>query len=257
MLLMKNQYHDVLLLKETSSPTIKHLKLINITIFMFLGLLFITILFRILYYLIVEVNENNKKPTTNNKSRRKRMSFITDPSLLEIMDEKTFHRDCSQILSYLFIGNFNAARNRNKLKQLGITHIINCCNPKYNPNIFPNDFVYVSIPVHDSRSENILQYFESTSALIEQIQLSGGKILVHCALGISRSVTLVMAYLLKANPTLSVTEILSLVRKSRPCANPNEGFIKQLEIWRVNGYKYRELGLLDNFWNILFYKQMT
>ncbi|KAK3293791.1 protein-tyrosine phosphatase-like protein [Chaetomium fimeti] len=72
---------------------------------------------------------------------------------------------------------------------------------------------------------------------------SSGAVLVHCAMGKSRSVTAVIAYLLwkhpqrfgKGDPTTTaqeaVAQALQLVRETRPVAEPNDGFIRQLEMW--------------------------
>ncbi|KAK3935374.1 tyrosine-protein phosphatase [Diplogelasinospora grovesii] len=73
-----------------------------------------------------------------------------------------------------------------------------------------------------------------------------GAVLVHCAMGKSRSVTAVIAYLLWKHPhrfgrtnhpenTTSageaVAQALKWVRESRPMAEPNGGFMRQLEMW--------------------------
>ncbi|KAK4214939.1 tyrosine-protein phosphatase [Rhypophila decipiens] len=70
-----------------------------------------------------------------------------------------------------------------------------------------------------------------------------GAVLVHCAMGKSRSVTAVVAYLLWKyphrfgsldTPTTSnqkVWKAVEWVRKSRPIAEPNDGFMQQLEMW--------------------------
>ncbi len=72
---------------------------------------------------------------------------------------------------------------------------------------------------------------------------SPGAVLVHCAMGKSRSVTAIIAYLLwkhphrfgKADPTTTaqqaVAQALQWVRETRPVAEPNDGFMRQLELW--------------------------
>ena len=72
---------------------------------------------------------------------------------------------------------------------------------------------------------------------------SPGAVLVHCAMGKSRSVTAVIAYLLwkhpyrfgKADPMTAaqqaVAKALQWVRETRPVAEPNDGFMRQLELW--------------------------
>ena len=54
-------------------------------------------------------------------------------------------------------------------------------------------------------------------------------------MGKSRSVTIMMAYLLRQNPAHTVSSALSLIRESRPIAEPNDGFMAQLELYKAMG----------------------
>jgi atypical dual specificity phosphatase len=53
-----------------------------------------------------------------------------------------------------------------------------------------------------------------------------GKILVHCAMGRSRSATLVLAYLM-IHKNMTLVDAIQQVAKNR-CVLPNRGFLKQL-----------------------------
>ena len=57
-----------------------------------------------------------------------------------------------------------------------------------------------------------------------------GCCLVHCASGVSRSVTICVAYLMIHGHCASVDESLELIRRQRPNANPNVGFRYQLTL---------------------------
>jgi hypothetical protein len=59
--------------------------------------------------------------------------------------------------------------------------------------------------------------------------------LFSSAMGKSRSVTIIVAYLLRQYPHHTVSSALSLVRKSRPMAEPNDGFMAQLELYKEMG----------------------
>jgi len=50
-------------------------------------------------------------------------------------------------------------------------------------------------------------------------------------MGKSRSTTLIIAYLMSTQPSLTPTTALALVRQTRPFAEPNSGFMKQLDLY--------------------------
>jgi dual specificity phosphatase 12 len=74
-------------------------------------------------------------------------------------------------------------------------------------------------------------------------QPASGAVFVHCAMGKSRSVSAVIAYLLWKYPRRfqaptsqqAVTKALEWIRRSRPIAGPNDGFMNQLELWHKMG----------------------
>ncbi|NXY51913.1 DUS15 phosphatase, partial [Ceuthmochares aereus] len=71
------------------------------------------------------------------------------------------------------------------------------------------------------------RHFKECISFIHQCRLHGGNCLVHCLAGISRSTTVVVAYIM-AVTELSFQEVLEAVRTIRPVANPNPGFRQQL-----------------------------
>jgi protein-tyrosine phosphatase len=81
--------------------------------------------------------------------------------------------------------------------------------------------------IGDDPSEDISRFFITAFHFIRQ-HLERGNVLVHCQAGISRSCTIVIAYLMQ-QMLISFKEAFSLVKSKRPIANPNKGFIKQLK----------------------------
>ncbi|KFQ13245.1 Dual specificity protein phosphatase 15, partial [Leptosomus discolor] len=71
------------------------------------------------------------------------------------------------------------------------------------------------------------RHFKECISFIHQCRLHGGNCLVHCLAGISRSTTVVVAYVM-AVTELSCQEVLEAIRTVRPVANPNPGFKQQL-----------------------------
>jgi hypothetical protein len=99
-------------------------------------------------------------------------------------------------------------------------------------------------PLLDAPSEPIHQYFESTFWIIANALFQGKNVLVHCRAGISRSVSIVIAFFLRSfaegmshifvRPYIPKTRrswadsILLFIQQQRPYAQPNPGFMSQL-----------------------------
>lgn len=70
---------------------------------------------------------------------------------------------------------------------------------------------------------------------------SGQAVLVHCKMGVSRSASTVIAFLMKQQGW-TLDEALNHVRERRPIVQPNEGFLKQLHTYS---------GILSARWLVL------
>lgn len=131
-----------------------------------------------------------------------------------------------QIEEGLYLGSVGAANNKSELKRLNITHILTVANSL--PPTHPNDFVYKIINIPDREDVNIENYFDECFTFIDEAKRTGCGVLVHCFVGKSRSVTVVVAYLMKKHG-MSVSEALKHVKSKRPIASPNSGFMLQLQ----------------------------
>jgi len=130
----------------------------------------------------------------------------------------------------IFIGNLTGARSLKLRKELGITHILSVCD-QY-PSTGANHLV---IPIDDVPSADILTQLCRACQFIENALQKGGRILVHCAAGISRSPTVVAAYLMKTRKMSHLTAIRFMAEK-RPQVCPNRGFVMQLEVFGQCNY---------------------
>jgi len=86
----------------------------------------------------------------------------------------------------------------------------------------------VSFELIDHPSENIDHFILNSIAEIERAREDGQIVLVHCHQGISRSATLVTAYIAWKDG-LSVMDALMYVKARRKIVSPNTGFIEQLK----------------------------
>lgn len=131
---------------------------------------------------------------------------------------------CSCIIpEQLFLSGSQVSNNRLLLLQLGITHILNCAG-NFCQNAFPELFTYKTYFIKDSKLENIECLFYECFDFIDSALQKRGKVLVHCAQGISRSVTIVIAFII-IKFKISYSLAYEQVRSKRDIASPNVGFI--------------------------------
>ncbi|KAI3715411.1 hypothetical protein L6452_22393 [Arctium lappa] len=149
-------------------------------------------------------------------------------ALLRVMYATKYVKDDNvpaQIEEGLYLGSVGAANNKSLLKSLNVTHILTAANSL--PPAYPNDFTYKIVDVSDREDVNIAQFFDECFSFINEAKRMGG-VLVHCFVGRSRSVTIVVAYLMKKHG-MSLLEALNLVKSKRSVAAPNSGFMLQLQ----------------------------
>ena len=132
-----------------------------------------------------------------------------------------FEGDCI-LENKLYLGNIESSLLKDKLKSLGITHILMVSY--FVTPIFPDDFVYENIQINDNTSENILQHLVKGLKFIDESKIC----YTHCQLGKSRSAAFVIAYVMYKNK-IHFSEALDFVKEKRAVAFPNQGFQWQLE----------------------------
>ncbi|XP_068579617.1 dual specificity protein phosphatase 13B-like [Cebidichthys violaceus] len=145
----------------------------------------------------------------------------------------------NQVWPNLYIGNEVAARDKGALHSLGITHIINAAHRPPNPGSYTHFYVntgprfyrdmtvdYYGVEADDAIGFILSPFFYPTARYIEAALAMGGRVFVHCLMGVSRSATLVLAFLMIVEG-LSLQEAVAAVRPHRDIC-PNSGFLLQL-----------------------------
>jgi len=157
--------------------------------------------------------------------------MCTEKIIIKAWERKTLITYPSAIIDdKLYQGKGDQATNRQVLNDLKITHVINIT--KEHPNKFPDDIVYLRLAIDDEKKSNLKRHFEETHDFIANALKNGGAVFVHCNLGVSRSSTIVVAYLMKTNQ-ISLEDALTFLRSRRSCARPNIGFLMQLSEWEA------------------------
>ncbi|XP_077438412.1 dual specificity protein phosphatase 13A-like isoform X1 [Vanacampus margaritifer] len=173
----------------------------------------------------------------------KQLELILDSCTLEltVVDE---------VWPNLYIGNIAVAQNKKTLSKLGITHVLNAAHSKQgsvgDQRFYGNACVYCGIPAEDSNHFDLSQYFKPAADFIHKglkdhqgkhvlpnfciCNLTScdfpGKVLVHCIMGVSRSATLALAYLMLRQRLSLLDALRHLVLKR--AIYPNRNFLMLL-----------------------------
>jgi protein-tyrosine phosphatase len=132
----------------------------------------------------------------------------------------------SQVEPFLYIGNRRGALNKALLKQHNIRRVVQIQDSVTTP-FFPGMFAYLTYAVVDVSCCDIAPLLPQALPFIAQGIASGEAVFVHCDAGMSRSGSVIVAYLM-ASRSLSYVEALREARKARACIAPNPGFAEQL-----------------------------
>ncbi|XP_039197576.1 dual specificity protein phosphatase 10 [Crotalus tigris] len=135
--------------------------------------------------------------------------------------------ELTPILPFLFLGNEHDAQDLEKIQRLNIGYVINVTThlPLYHYE--KGLFSYKRLPATDSNKQNLRQYFEEAFEFIEEAHQCGKGLLIHCQAGVSRSATIVIAYLMK-HTRMTMTDAYKFVKGKRPIISPNLNFMGQL-----------------------------
>lgn len=131
-----------------------------------------------------------------------------------------------RVTDHLYLSNGKAAKDSSQVTRCKISCIVNVTESKssYPP---PPEVEYIHIPISDSPVAALSRHFDEVADKIQLTAAHGGRTLVHCNAGVSRSTALCMAYLMKHHG-VTLLEAHRWVKTCRPLARPNEGFWKQL-----------------------------
>ncbi|KAL4809041.1 protein-tyrosine phosphatase-like protein [Aspergillus unguis] len=148
----------------------------------------------------------------------------------------------------IYIGGIFALKNKAALGRANITHVLSVIKLQPSDDTF-SGYQHHHIEVDDLEDENLLEHFPSAVKFIQSGLDAGGSVLVHCAMGKSRSATVCIAYLLhRQRSAFTPHSALALIRESRPLCEPNPGFMEQLDV-------YHQMGCPDDVTSHPFYSR--
>ena len=175
---------------------------------------------------------------------------------------------CAEVTPFLFVSGREVAADEAALRRHGITHVVNCAG-LHVPNFFeeqkkereggvtgegrsaastsssspPLRCQYLTLNMFDSKiGEDLTWFVYDVIAFVEEARKNGGKVLVHCIQGVSRSCSFCIAYLMWASSSsqsssssfsaaLGFKEAFAFVKERRLVASPNVAFTCNLVEW--------------------------
>ncbi|KAH7644721.1 dual specificity protein phosphatase 12 [Dermatophagoides farinae] len=140
------------------------------------------------------------------------------------------YAEMSEILPGLYLSSLDSALDSQTLTTYSIKTIVSILSnlPKFNRIDSIN---YYFIELDDEEQQDLLVYLERTFQIIDQSLKNNQNVLVHCALGVSRSSATVIAYLMKSQKSSSFNDAYRLVKSKRIIIGPNFGFRRQLALY--------------------------
>ena len=167
-------------------------------------------------------NNNNQLPKYNRIKMNLKEELNMDN--IEIKKEEDFNEI---ITDFLYISGYKTASTPCDLQNLKITNIINCSGDLCE-NLCFSGIDYLTLNIRDNVSENIECLFFKCINYINEAKEKKGKVLIHCYKGVSRSVSVLISYLIFLNKW-TYDEAFDFVQSKRAIANPNIGFYLQLK----------------------------
>src|SRR5690606_26563295 len=119
----------------------------------------------------------------------------------------------------IYISGIHALAHTERTRRMGIRAVLRVDNEDRYFRQWSSDFLLRDMPMDDGMqiSGDVLS---QGAAFINSSLDSGLKVLVHCQMGISRSVTMVAAYLIEYEH-MTLPDAIKLVMKRRAVASPH------------------------------------
>lgn len=172
--------------------------------------------------------------------------FLCTPRMVLLEHEhRTLTIYPSEILEgALYQGSASQAADYRIIKNLHITHVVNATTNC--PDAFPNTLCYLRLRLSDNSQQDLVEALQLPSKFISAALKAepGGRVLVHCSLGKSRSSAVTLAFLME-HRRWSLLNALRWLKERRACTAPNINFLSQLLTYEEQLFGSRLTSLED------------
>uniref|UniRef100_A0A182MJE1 tRNA pseudouridine synthase n=1 Tax=Anopheles culicifacies TaxID=139723 RepID=A0A182MJE1_9DIPT len=162
---------------------------------------------------------------------RNNVEMDAPPRLGFIADNSPDHVPACIVAQFLYLGSQDCVRQE-VLEKYGITHVLSVGIETPPIEEYADDGQRMIetkfVECLDLPETNLSEVLAKTNAFIDECQARGGRVLVHCNAGVSRSTSVVAGYLMQRCDQ-SFMQAFGTIKSKRPCVQPNAGFIKQLK----------------------------
>ncbi len=140
--------------------------------------------------------------------------------------------DLSEIEPWLYQTSRDTAYKHELLHAKGINVVVNVMNfdscPSVRAHYLELGFQYHHIPMLDCKREDIEQPCQQVAAIFQDARQNNLKVVVHCALGVSRSSVVILAWLISERG-YTPEVALKYLQEKRPVIKPNKGYREKLQ----------------------------
>ena len=172
--------------------------------------------------------ENQAQQNMNQIPKYNRIKMNLKEELNIDNNEIKKDEDYNEIIKdFLYISGYKTASTASDLQNMKITNIINCSGDLCE-NLSFSGINYLTLNIRDNVSENIECLFFKCINYINEAKEKQGRVLIHCYKGVSRSVSILISYLIYLYKW-TYDEAFDFVQSKRSIANPNIGFYLQLK----------------------------
>ena len=115
-----------------------------------------------------------------------------------------------------------------KQRELGVTHIVNAA-AGHCKALFADEFIYLNLELKDVPQQSLADSTQFANRFIGDAldNYRNAVVAVHCLAGVSRSVAIILSYLLECRQ-MRLDRAFEYMRSRRCTLSPNEGFVRQL-----------------------------
>ncbi|XP_004479758.1 dual specificity protein phosphatase 12 [Dasypus novemcinctus] len=152
--------------------------------------------------------------------------------------EASSARQMQQVRPGLYLGGAAAVAELDLLREVGITAVLTVDSeePSFTAGPGVEDLRCLFVPALDKPETDLLSHLDRCVAFIGHARAEGRAVLVHCHSGVSRSVAIVTAFMMKTDQ-LTFEKAYEKLQTVKPEAKMNEGFEWQLKLYQAMGYE--------------------